>query len=69
MTVFWVVAPCSLVEVYQRFRCPWCQGNYPDDGGSKDSETLVNCVSLRCYYDRNGLGKKQSCTVSLVWDS
>jgi hypothetical protein len=22
MTLFWVVAPCSLVEVYQRFRCP-----------------------------------------------
>jgi hypothetical protein len=22
--VFWVVAPCSLVEVYQRFRGPCC---------------------------------------------
>jgi hypothetical protein len=32
MAVVWVVAPCSLVEVYQRFRGP-C---YPDDGGSKD---------------------------------
>jgi hypothetical protein len=32
MVVFWVVAPCSLVEVYQRFRGPWCfhhQGNDP----------------------------------------
>jgi hypothetical protein len=28
MAVFWVVAPCSLVEVYQRFS--------PDYGGSKD---------------------------------
>jgi hypothetical protein len=28
MAVFWVVAPCSLVEVYQRFR------GRPDDGGS-----------------------------------
>jgi hypothetical protein len=27
--VFWVVTPCSLVEVYQRFICP-------DDGGSKE---------------------------------
>jgi hypothetical protein len=26
MAVFWVVAPCTLVEVYHR----------PDDGGSKD---------------------------------
>jgi hypothetical protein len=37
MAVFWVVAPCSLVEVCQRFRGPCCvhhQG--PDDGGSKD---------------------------------
>jgi hypothetical protein len=43
MAVFWVVAPCSLVEAYQRFRGPCClhhQGDElphrPDDGGSKD---------------------------------
>jgi hypothetical protein len=24
MAVFWVIVPCSLVEVYQRFRCPCC---------------------------------------------
>jgi hypothetical protein len=30
MTVFWVVAPCSLVEVYQRFRGPCCL-HHPDD--------------------------------------
>jgi hypothetical protein len=24
MAVFWFVAPCSLVEVYQRFRDPCC---------------------------------------------
>jgi hypothetical protein len=37
MAVFWIVAPCSLVEVYQRFRGPCClhhQGS--DDRGSKD---------------------------------
>jgi hypothetical protein len=34
IAVFWVVAPCSLVEVYQRFRGD--QGHRPDDGGSKD---------------------------------
>jgi hypothetical protein len=31
MAVFWAVAPCSLVEVYQRFRGPCClhhQGDY-----------------------------------------
>jgi hypothetical protein len=40
MAVLWVVATCSLVEVYQRFRGPCCfhdQGDDdPDDGGSKD---------------------------------
>jgi hypothetical protein len=30
MAVFWVFAPCSLVQVYRRFR-----GAIPDDGGSK----------------------------------
>jgi hypothetical protein len=40
MAVFWVVAPCSLVEVHQCFRGPCClhhQGDthHPDDGGSK----------------------------------
>jgi hypothetical protein len=34
IAVFWVVAPCSKVEVYQRFRGPCC--DRPDDGGSKD---------------------------------
>jgi hypothetical protein len=35
MAVFWVVAPFSLVELYQRFRGPCClhhQGDRPDDG-------------------------------------
>jgi hypothetical protein len=35
MAAFWVVAPCSLVEVYQRFRGTCCL-HRPDDGGSKD---------------------------------
>jgi hypothetical protein len=42
MDFFWVVEPCSLVEVSQRFRDPCClhhQGERPDDGAA---ETLVN---------------------------
>jgi hypothetical protein len=35
MAVFWVVAPCSLVEIYQCFRGPCCLHHRPDDGGSK----------------------------------
>jgi hypothetical protein len=36
MAVFWVVAPCSLVEVHQRFRSLRCLHHQGDDGGSKD---------------------------------
>jgi hypothetical protein len=40
MAVFWVVAPCSLEEVYQRFRGPCCLNHQgynrrSDYGGSK----------------------------------
>jgi hypothetical protein len=31
MAVFWVVAPCSLVEVYQRFRGPCCLHHQDDE--------------------------------------
>jgi hypothetical protein len=30
MAVFWVVEPCSLVEVYQRFRGPCCLHDQSD---------------------------------------
>jgi hypothetical protein len=30
MAVFWVVVPCSLVEVYQRFRGPCCLHHQDD---------------------------------------
>jgi hypothetical protein len=36
MAVFWVVAPCSLLEVYCCFRGAYCLHHHrPDDGGSK----------------------------------
>jgi hypothetical protein len=38
LAIFWVVAPCSLVEVYRRLRGAYClhyQGDRPDDEGSK----------------------------------
>jgi hypothetical protein len=31
MAVFWVVAPCSLVEVYRRFRGPCCLHHQGDE--------------------------------------
>jgi hypothetical protein len=33
MAVFWVVAPCSLVEVYQCFGGPCCLHHHSDDHG------------------------------------
>jgi hypothetical protein len=36
--VFWVVAPCSLVEVYQRFRGPCCLHHQTDNGTKVKSE-------------------------------
>jgi hypothetical protein len=31
IAVFWVVAPCSLVEVYKRFRGPCCLHHQGDE--------------------------------------
>jgi hypothetical protein len=31
MTVFWVIAPCSLVEVYRRFRGTYCLHHQGDE--------------------------------------
>jgi hypothetical protein len=36
MAVFWVLVPCSLVELYRRFRGAFCLHHHrPDNGGSK----------------------------------
>jgi hypothetical protein len=55
MAVFWVVAPCSPVEIYQRFRGPVG----PDDAGrfalmmeaATTSETLVNFYQTTRRYN------------------
>jgi hypothetical protein len=41
MAIFWVVVPCSLVEVHQRFRSSCCLRHQGDDGGTSTSETSV----------------------------
>jgi hypothetical protein len=54
MAVFWVVSPCSLVEVYQRFRGPCCLHHQGDEfalmmEAARTSETLVNFYqTARC---------------------
>jgi hypothetical protein len=45
IAVFWVVAPCSLVEVYQRFRAIALMME-----AARTSETLGNFYqTTRCY--------------------
>jgi hypothetical protein len=34
MAVFWVVVPCSLVELYRRFRGTFCLTRRSDDGSN-----------------------------------
>jgi hypothetical protein len=54
MAVYWVVAPCSLVEVYQRFRGLYClhhQGDHYlhhclDDRGSIDLCNAGNLITV-----------------------
>jgi hypothetical protein len=42
-SVFWDVAPCSLVEVYRRFRGAYCFHHQGDDNGvANTSKTSVN---------------------------
>jgi hypothetical protein len=36
MAVLWVVAQCSLIEIYRRFRGAYFLHHRPDDGGSKE---------------------------------
>jgi hypothetical protein len=58
MTVFWVVAPCILVEVYRRFR-----GACPEG----DSEYLCNVGKLPPRYTALQL-RRHSSSYSLPWE-
>jgi hypothetical protein len=56
MAVFWVVATCSLVKIYQRFRGPCYRLHHGEalmrrpDQAARTSETLVNFYqTTRCY--------------------
>jgi hypothetical protein len=53
MAVFWVVVPCSLVEVYQRFRGPCCLSHQGDlmMEASRTPETLVNFYQTTRQYN------------------
>jgi hypothetical protein len=41
VAVFWVVAPCSLVEVYQRFRGPCCLHHQGDELIATTQKTAI----------------------------
>jgi hypothetical protein len=42
MAVCWAVAPCRLVWVYQRFKCPYCTQVALKTEAKRTCETLVN---------------------------
>jgi hypothetical protein len=50
MAVFWVVAPCSLVDVYQRFRGPCCLITLMMEA-VRTSETMVNFYQTTRRYN------------------
>jgi hypothetical protein len=52
IAVFWVVAPCSLVEVYQRFRGPCClsSGRSPRIYGATTQNTAIFEVFLISHH-------------------
>jgi hypothetical protein len=49
MAVFWVIAPCSPVEVYRRFRGPYCLHHQGDDNGSDDEGNNISEMSVNFY--------------------
>jgi hypothetical protein len=54
MAFFWVITPCSLVEVYQRFRGTCClhyQGLNAACEAASNSETLVNFYQTTRHYN------------------
>jgi hypothetical protein len=48
LAVFWVVAPCSLVEVHQRFRGPCCLHHQGDRGAT----TQKTAIFISIYNSR-----------------
>jgi hypothetical protein len=60
IAVFWVVAPCSLVEVYQRFRGPCCLHHPPSSshpttlhGATTQKTAIFILTAVRTSNPRN----------------
>jgi hypothetical protein len=65
MAVFWFVALCSLIEVFQHFRGPCSlHHHHPDDGGSKDLRNVGKLLP-----DYTALQpRRQPSSCSLPWE-
>jgi hypothetical protein len=46
VAVFWVIAPCSLVDVYGRFRGACCLCHQADEG----SNQLLSVMETNCVF-------------------
>jgi hypothetical protein len=50
MTVFWDVAPCSLVEIDQYFRGAYCLHHQGTHAGATSQETVTFIIDVGCKY-------------------
>jgi hypothetical protein len=69
MAVFWVVAPCSLLEVYQRFRGPCCLHHQGDHIHENQTvlQLLKKCIIHRPIHVRLYTGQRMTTrTVSSI---
>jgi hypothetical protein len=69
MSVFWVVVPCSVVEVYRHFRGTCCidqKGNMMV--GASTSETLVNLYQAARRYNPEDSHLHSRCRENLKSD-
>jgi hypothetical protein len=61
MTAFWDISPCSIVEIYRRFRGAYCLNHQDDDVGEilgshsseyeDNSQLGIRRIVLRKYID------------------
>jgi hypothetical protein len=70
MVLFWVVGPCSLVEVYQRFRGPCClhhQGDSTRLHGATTRKTAIFILTAVRTWNLTEIGTRSFSCLILKW--
>jgi hypothetical protein len=65
IAVFWVIAPCSLVEVYQRFRGPCCLHHQGDRLQPRRQQSSIKVMGLIIEYLNGNKSMNASKSVGL----